>query len=66
MEHLKGIELTDEEMDETDGGAPFDIGFPLSMAFEYGGGKYNTRMSTRIKPLHPTQQPCRTLIGRGS
>ncbi|KAK9367900.1 NADP-dependent oxidoreductase domain-containing protein [Lipomyces kononenkoae] len=51
LEHLKGnidglgVELTDEEIDEIDAAAPFKIGFPMSMLFEYGGGKYNTRMS---------------------
>lgn len=51
IEHLKGniealsIELSDEEIDEIDGAAPFDHGFPLNFLFEYGGGpKYNTRM----------------------
>lgn len=51
IEHLKsniealGIELSDEEIDEIDGAAPFDIGFPLSFIFEYGGGpKYSWRM----------------------
>ncbi|KAK9235509.1 NADP-dependent oxidoreductase domain-containing protein [Lipomyces kononenkoae] len=40
-----GIELTDDEIDEIDAAAPFKIGFPLSMLFEYGGAKYNTRAS---------------------
>lgn len=51
IEHLKsniealGIELSDEEVDEIDGAAPFDHGFPLNFVFEYGGGpKYNSRM----------------------
>ncbi|KAF6217634.1 hypothetical protein HO133_006736 [Letharia lupina] len=51
IEHLKsniealGIELSDEEIDEIDGAAPFDHGFPLNFVFEYGGGpKYNSRM----------------------
>ncbi|KAL8715765.1 MAG: hypothetical protein Q9220_000432 [cf. Caloplaca sp. 1 TL-2023] len=53
IEHLKGniealsIELTDEEIDEIDKAVPFDIGFPLSMLFEMGGEKYNTRMTTK-------------------
>ncbi|KAI4242540.1 MAG: hypothetical protein L6R42_010972 [Xanthoria sp. 1 TBL-2021] len=52
IEHLKGniealaIELTDEEVDEIDAALPFDVGFPMSMLFEMGGEKYNTRMST--------------------
>ena len=52
IEHLKAniealsIELSDEETDEIDAAAPFEIGFPMSMLFEYGGGKYNTRMGT--------------------
>jgi aryl-alcohol dehydrogenase-like predicted oxidoreductase len=51
IEHLKGnieglgVELTDEEIDEIENAAPFKVGFPLSMLFEYGGGKYNSRKS---------------------
>ena len=51
IEHLKsniealGIELSDEEVDEIDGAAPFEHGFPLNFIFEYGGGpKYDMRM----------------------
>ena len=51
IEHLKsniealGIELSDEEIDEIDGAAPFDHGFPINFLFEYGGRqKYNSRM----------------------
>ena len=51
VEHLKGniealsIELSDEEIDEIDGAAPFEHGFPLNFIYEYGGGpKYNMRM----------------------
>ncbi|KAL8728107.1 MAG: hypothetical protein Q9166_005632 [cf. Caloplaca sp. 2 TL-2023] len=53
IEHLEGniealaIELTDEEVDEIDAALPFDVGFPMSMLFELGGEKYNTRMSTK-------------------
>ena len=60
VDHLKGniaalkIELSDEEIDEIDGAAPFDIGFPYSMLYEFGGQKYNTRMDTKdiflVKP----------------
>ena len=52
IEHLKsnidglGVELSDDEIDEIENSAPFDVGFPLSFLFEYGGGKYNSRMST--------------------
>lgn len=51
IEHLKGniealrIELTDEEIDEIDKAVPFDVGFPMSLLFEMGGKRYNTRMS---------------------
>jgi aryl-alcohol dehydrogenase-like predicted oxidoreductase len=51
VEHLKGnieglaVELSDEEIDEIEEAAPFKVGFPLSMLFEFGGGKYNSRMS---------------------
>lgn len=51
IEYLKsniealGIELSDEEVDEIDGAAPFEHGFPLNFVFEYGGGpKYNMKM----------------------
>ena len=51
IEHLKSniealsIELSDEEIDEIEGAAPFEHGFPLNFLFEYGGGpKFNTRM----------------------
>ncbi|KAL8730902.1 MAG: hypothetical protein Q9181_004504 [Wetmoreana brouardii] len=53
VDHLKGniealaIELSDEEIDEIDRAVPFDVGFPLSMLFEMGGEKYNTRMSAK-------------------
>jgi aryl-alcohol dehydrogenase-like predicted oxidoreductase len=51
VEHLKsnieglGVELTDDEIDEIENAAPFKIGFPLSMLFEFGGEKYNSRMT---------------------
>ena len=51
IEHLKSniealsIELSDKEIDEIDGAAPFEHGFPLNFIFEYGGGpKYDMRM----------------------
>lgn len=60
VEHLKGnieglsVELSDEEIDEIEDAAPFKVGFPLSLLFEYGGGKHNTRMSFKdiflVKP----------------
>lgn len=56
IEHLKGnieglgVELTDEEIDEIDNAAPFKIGFPLSMLFEYTGEKYNSRNT--FKDMH--------------
>ena len=59
IEHLKAniealtIELTDEEVDEIEAAAPFEIGFPMTMIFEYmgGGTKYNTRMGPGDIPL---------------
>ncbi|KAI4179138.1 MAG: hypothetical protein LQ348_005460 [Seirophora lacunosa] len=51
IEHLKGniealrIELTDEEVNEIDKAVPFDVGFPMSLLFEMGWKRYNTRMS---------------------
>ena len=50
IEHLKenieglAVELSDEEVDEIEGAAPFKIGFPLSMLFEYTGVKYSSRL----------------------
>ncbi|KAL8677171.1 MAG: hypothetical protein Q9186_006374 [Xanthomendoza sp. 1 TL-2023] len=61
IEHLKGniealaIELTDEEVDEIDAALPFDVGFPMSMLFEMGGEKYNSRMGAKdIRLLNTT------------
>ena len=58
VEHLKGniealgIELSNEELDEIDAAAPFDIGFPLSFLFSYGKpGGYNSRMTAKDLPL---------------
>ena len=54
VEHLKSniealsIELSDEEVDEIESAAPFDVGFPLNFLFEYGGDqKYNSRMTSK-------------------
>lgn len=53
VEHLKGniealgLELTEQEIDEIDSASAFDIGFPMSMLFEFmSEKKYNTRMTT--------------------
>lgn len=53
VEHLKGniealgLELTEQEIDEIDAASAFDIGFPMSMLFEFmSEKKYNTRMTT--------------------
>ncbi len=44
IEALK-IELSEEELAQIDGAAPFEVGFPMSMIFEYGGGqKYRVGM----------------------
>jgi hypothetical protein len=51
IEHLKsniealGLTLTDEEIDEIENVTDFKIGFPMNMLFEFGGGKYNSRMT---------------------
>ncbi|KAL8662295.1 MAG: hypothetical protein Q9202_004823 [Teloschistes flavicans] len=53
VEHLQSniealnIDLTDEEIDEIDSTLPFDVGFPMTMFFEMGGEKYNTRMTSK-------------------
>jgi aryl-alcohol dehydrogenase-like predicted oxidoreductase len=52
VEHLKGniealgLELTDEEIDEIDAESDFDVGFPMTFIYEWGGAKYNTRMTS--------------------
>ncbi len=53
IEHLKGnmealsIQLSDEEINEIEAAVPFEVGFPMSMLFEFGGEqKYSTRMGT--------------------
>nr|POE93022.1 norsolorinic acid reductase a [Quercus suber] len=57
VEHLKGniaglaVELTEKEIDEIEDAAPFDIGFPLSMLFGYGGDTYRSRMTSEDMPL---------------
>ena len=57
IEHLKSnieglaVELSDDEIDEIENAAPFDVGFPLSFLFGYGGQKYNSRMSTSDIPF---------------
>ena len=57
IEHLKSnieglaVELSDDDIDEIENAAPFDIGFPLSFLFGYGGQKYNSRMSTSDIPF---------------
>ena len=35
-----------EEIDEIEDAEPFDIGFPLSMLFGYGGKHYRSRMTS--------------------
>lgn len=52
VEHLKGnvealsLELSDQDIDEIDQESGFEIGFPNNFIFEFGGGKYNTRMTS--------------------
>nr|POE53362.1 norsolorinic acid reductase a [Quercus suber] len=60
VEHLKGnvealaVELTQDEIDEIEDAAPFDIGFPMSMLFGYGGATYRSRMTSEDVPLVTT------------
>lgn len=50
VEHLKAniealsIELSDEDIEAIDGAFQFDVGFPMTMLFEYGGSKFKTGM----------------------
>jgi len=52
VEHLKeniealGLELSDEEIDEIDAESDFQVGFPMTFIYEFGGAKYNTRMTS--------------------
>lgn len=52
IEHLKGniealaIELSPEEVEDIDSAADFEVGFPMSFLFEFGGGKYNTNQTS--------------------
>ncbi|KAF2690457.1 aryl-alcohol dehydrogenase-like protein [Lentithecium fluviatile CBS 122367] len=52
VEHLKGniealsLQLSDEEIDDIDSATDFDVGFPMNFLFEFGGTKYNTRMTS--------------------
>ncbi|KAH7394881.1 NADP-dependent oxidoreductase domain-containing protein [Phaeosphaeria sp. MPI-PUGE-AT-0046c] len=59
IEHLKGniealgIELSEDEVDEIDGAADFEIGFPMNFLFEFGGGKYkSTNTSANVGLLN--------------
>lgn len=51
MEHLKGniealgVELSTDEIHEIDDSEPFDIGFPLSFLFGFGGQPYRNDMT---------------------
>lgn len=72
VEHLKGniealgLQLSEEEIDDIDSAIEFDVGFPMSFLFEFGGGKYKSSMGTSdlgllkfAGPLdgHPHPQP---------
>ena len=53
VSHLKGniealgLELSPEEIEEIEDASHFDVGFPMNMAFELFGGKYNINNSTK-------------------
>jgi aryl-alcohol dehydrogenase-like predicted oxidoreductase len=72
VDHLKGniealgLQLSEEEIDDIDSAIDFDVGFPMSFLFEFGGEKYNTRMTSSDVGLlkfagqldsHPHPQP---------
>lgn len=46
-----GVELTQDEIDEIEDAEPFDIGFPLSLLFCYGGVTYRSRATASDSPL---------------
>lgn len=52
IEHLKGniealeIDLSEEEIADIDGATDFEIGFPMSFLFEFGGPKYKHTMNS--------------------
>lgn len=49
VEHLKGniealgLQLSDEDIDEIEEASDFQVGFPMSFLFQFGGGKWSTR-----------------------
>jgi len=51
VEHLKGnieglsVKLSQAEIDEIEDAEPFDIGFPLSFLYGYGGQTYRSRFT---------------------
>ncbi|KAK5688207.1 hypothetical protein LTS10_000185 [Elasticomyces elasticus] len=53
VDHLKGniealsVKLTQEDIDDIEDAEPFDVGFPLSFLFGYGGQKYRSRMTAQ-------------------
>ena len=58
IEHLQqnvnalGVTLAEEEVDEIDTAAPFDLGFPMSFIFEFGGAQtYASRMTPEDIPF---------------
>ncbi|KAK7188205.1 hypothetical protein DPSP01_001750 [Paraphaeosphaeria sporulosa] len=72
VDHLKGniealgLQLSEEEIDDIDSAIDFDVGFPMSFLFEFGGAKYKTSMGPSdvgllkfAGPLdnHPHPQP---------
>lgn len=52
VDHLKGniealgIELTEGEIEDIDSAVPFEVGFPMSFLFEFGGTKYKSTMTS--------------------
>ncbi|KAF2010058.1 norsolorinic acid reductase [Aaosphaeria arxii CBS 175.79] len=52
IEHLKGniealgLRLSDEEVEDIDSAADFEIGFPMSFLYEFSGSKYNWKMNS--------------------
>ena len=45
------VELTDEDIEEIENAAPFNVGFPLSIIYGYGGEKNNSRKSIKDIPF---------------
>jgi len=67
IEHLKGniealgLELSEEEIDDIDSAVEFDVGFPMSFLFAFGGGTYKSTMTSSDVGLLKLAGPLQSL-----